>query len=309
MVIEGSLALEVTEINDIVPALARAGRRQSAARVNQRGRDRRRACPWSAQLKLRLPPGKVEEVRRVPRGARRHHEARTSARPTSASRCSIRSSRIANLKTTLARGLTELMAKTDLQVAQILQIEQEDGTRIRGADSSSSRATSAFLQDSRRARDARGGRSRAARGAVTVAKGKALSRRGARRDADAARSGPVASARGSAVASCSRRFLRSLSFEGRRVRRTRRRSRPRAAPIYSDFLGGGKRRHAETRTSACASVYGYLDTSRFVVQGEVGVEPVQGPGMSCSTRTSRANRPSSATTSDLGHRQPGSEPR
>src|SRR5262245_30180648 len=127
LVIEGSLSVKVGEIGDIVPAL-RALVEQAGGRVINEvitGAE----TSWEAQLKLRLPPGKVEEV--VGFLSRRGEITEKRITATDVSK-QLFDQEIAlkNLQTTLER-LRQLMAQGGLKVPEILQIEQEM-TRLRG---------------------------------------------------------------------------------------------------------------------------------------------------------------------------------
>ena len=267
MVVEGSIALEVDNIADIVPALraqVEAAGGHIASEVVSGA-----AQSWSAQLKLRLPPAKVQDV--VTFLASRGDITSKNISATDVSRQLFdQDLEIANLKTTLDR-LTQLMATGGLQVQQILQIEQEM-TRIRG-QIEQLEGDQRFLKD--RVGLATLDISIARReGAVTVAKAKfypgvraamlTLLDPGARK---ATRFG------GGVVV---HPFLRALSLEVDVFDKAPPSSSVSAiatigTATYSDFLGAGRRRTLNPYLGIRAG-YAYLDTSRFVVQGEVGVE-------------------------------------
>jgi len=273
LVIEGSIAIEVGEIADIVPAL-RAQVEGLGGRVIHEAISGGELS-WSAQLKLRLPPAKVEEV--VAFLAKRGDITSKNVTATDVSKQLFdQDLAIKNLRTTLDR-LTQLMATAGLQVPQILQIEQEM-TRIRGQIDQlegdqrylKDRVALATLDVSISRRD----------GAVQVHVATAKAYPGAR-FAMLTLFDPGTRPRtrigGGFVLHT---VLRSMSLEVDLFRKE-----PNAAgtdasnaviatlggAMYSDFLGGGTRELGNPYLGLRVG-YAYVDSSRFVVQGEAGVE-------------------------------------
>jgi hypothetical protein len=271
LVIEGSISLEVEEINDIVPAL-RAQVEAAGGRVineNVSGAE----TSWSAQLKLRLPPGKVEDVAAFL--AKRGVITSKNISSTDVSKQLFdQDLAIKNLRTTLDR-LTLLMATGGLQVQQILQIEQEM-TRIRG-QIDQLEGDQRFLKDrvalatldvyiSRRY------------GAVTIARAKAYP---GVRGVMLTLFDPGSRARtrfgaGFVVHS----VLRTMSMEVDVFQKQQNEAgdRSRASVLatlggagYSDFLGSGRRKNFNPYLGGRLG-YGYLDGHKLVLQGEAGVE-------------------------------------
>jgi hypothetical protein len=271
LVIEGTIALEVDEITDLVPAL-RAKVDADGGRVISEvvaGGER----SWSAALKLRLPPDKVEDV--VAFLASRGDITAKNISATDVSKQLFDEElAIKNLKTTLDR-LTALMDKSNLDVQQILQIEQEM-TRIRGQIEQlegdqrflKDRVALATLEVSIARRE----------GAVTIAKAKAYP--GARA-AMLTLFDPGTRARtrfGGGVVL--HPVLPEMSLEVDMFQKELDATGMALSPgviatfggtMYSDYLGGG-RRAALNPYLGLRMGYAYLDSSRFVIQGEVGVE-------------------------------------
>ena len=271
LVIEGSISLQVEEIRDIVPAL-RAQVEAAGGRVIEE-RVSGAETSWSAQLKLRLPPAKVEDIATFL--AKRGEITAKNLSATDVSKQLFdQDLAIKNLRTTLDR-LTQLMATPNLQVQQILQIEQEM-TRIRG-QIDQLEGDQRFLKDrvalatldvyiSRR------------EGAVTVAQAKVYP---GVRGTMLTLFDPGARARtrfgGGFVVHT---LFRSLSLEVDLFQKEQNEAGDRsdAAAIatlggaaYSDFLGGGRRATFNPYLGGRGG-YAYLDDHRFVLQGEAGVE-------------------------------------
>jgi len=271
LVVEGSISLEVEEIRDIVPAL-RAQVEAAGGRVIDE-RVSGAETSWTAQLKLRLPPAKVEDVATFL--AKRGEITSKNISATDVSKQLFdQDLAIKNLRTTLDR-LTQLMATPGLQVQQILQIEQEM-TRIRG-QIDQLEGDQRFLKDrvalatldvyiSRR------------EGAVTVAKAKAYP---GVRGVMLTLFDPGARARtrfgGGFVVHT---MLRTVSIEVDLFQKEQNEAgdRSRAAAIatlggaaYSDFLGAGRRATLNPYLGGRLG-YAFLDSHRFVLQGEAGVE-------------------------------------
>ncbi len=271
LVIEGSISLEVEEINDIVPAL-RAQVEAAGGRVineNVSGAE----TSWSAHLKLRLPPGKVEDIASFL--AKRGEITSKNLSSTDVSKQLFdQDLAIKNLRTTLDR-LTQLMATSGLQVQQILQIEQEM-TRIRG-QIDQLEGDQRFLKDRVALATLDVSISRR-HGAVTIAKAKAYP---GVRGVMLTLFDPGSRARtrfgaGFVVHS----LLRSMSMEVDVFQKELNEAgdKSRASVIatlggagYSDFLGSGRRKNFNPYLGGRLG-YGFLDGHRFVLQAEAGVE-------------------------------------
>ncbi len=271
MVIEGTVSLEVEEIKDVVPAL-RAQVEGAGGRIineNVSGAE----TSWSAQIRLRLPPEKVQTV--VEFLATRGEITAKNISATDVSKQLFdQDLAIKNLRTTLDR-LTALMGTSGLQVQQILQIETEM-TRIRGqieqleGDQRYLKDRVAFatlsISISRRA------------GAVTVAKAKVYP---GVRGAMLTLFDPGTRARTRFGAGfVMHTVLRTMSLEVDLFQKEQNEAGDKASTSvlataggagYSDFLGGGNRRTLNPYLGLRLG-YGYLDGHRFVVQGEAGVE-------------------------------------
>jgi len=273
LVIEGSISIAVGEINDIVPAL-RAQVEGLGGRVIHEAVSGAELS-WSAQLKLRVPPAKVEDI--VTFLAKRGDITSKNVTATDVSKQLFdQELAIKNLRTTLDR-LTQLMATGGLQVPQILQIEQEM-TRIRGQIDQlegdqrflKDRVAFATLEVTIVRRE----------GAVIVRVAKAKAYPGVRA-AMLTLFDPGARERtrfgGGFVLHT---VLRTMSLEvdlfQKEPNATGNKSQ--AAVIatlggatYSDFLGGGTRRTLNPYLGLRLG-YAYLDSSRFALQAEGGVE-------------------------------------
>jgi hypothetical protein len=271
LVIEGSISLEVEEINDIVPAL-RAQVEAAGGRVineNVTGAE----TSWSAHLKLRLPPGKVEDVASFL--AKRGEITSKNVSSTDVSKQLFdQELAIKNFRTTLDR-LTQLMATSGLQVQQILQIEQEM-TRIRG-QIDQLEGDQRFLKDrvSLATLDVSISRRE---GAVTIAKAKAYP---GVRGVMLTLLDPGARARtrfgaGFVVHSLLRQMSMEVDVFQKEANEAGDRSRASVIATlggagYSDFLGSGRRQSFNPYLGGRLG-YGYLDGHRFVIQAEAGVE-------------------------------------
>jgi hypothetical protein len=271
MVIEGSLSLEVEEIKDVVPAL-RAQVEGVGGRIineNVSGAE----TSWSANIKLRLPPDKVEQV--VTFLASRGEITSKNISATDVSKQLFdQELAIKNLRTTLDR-LTALMGTSGLQVQQILQIETEM-TRIRG-QIDQLEGDQRFLKD--RVAFATLSISISRReGAVTIAKAKVYPGvRGAMLTLfDPGMRKRTRFGAGFVLHT----VLRTMSLEVDLFQKEQNEARDRSSAGviatlggagYSDFLGGGKRRTMNPYLGMRLG-YAYIDTHRFVVQAEAGVE-------------------------------------
>ena len=127
LVIEGSLSVEVEEVGDVVPAI-RAHVEQIGGRVINESVTGAETS-WHAELKLRVPPDKVQDV--VAFLAKRGEITSKQINASDVSRQLFdQDLALKNLHTTLDR-LTSLMAQGGLKIEDVLRIEQEM-TRIRG---------------------------------------------------------------------------------------------------------------------------------------------------------------------------------
>ena len=271
LVIEGSVFLEVGEIKDIVPAL-RAQVEGAGGRIiaeNVSGGEE----SWSATLKLRLPPDKVEPVITF-LAARGDITSKVISATDVSKQLFDQELAIKNLRTTFDR-LAKLMETGGLQVAQILEIEREM-TRIRGQIDQlegdqrylKDRVALATLDIHITRRD----------GAVEVAQAKVYP--GARAAMltlfDPGNRERTRFGAGFVLHTLFR--YASLEVDIFQKERDEAGTDSSSALIatfggaaYSDFLGGGKREFLNPYIGGRLG-YGYLDSSRFVLQGEAGVE-------------------------------------
>ncbi|MDX2092477.1 MAG: DUF4349 domain-containing protein [Kofleriaceae bacterium] len=273
LVIEGSLSVEVSEINDIVPTLRATVEGIGGRVVNEAVSGAETS--WSAHLKLRLPPEKVELV--VAFLAGRGDITSKNVTATDVSKQLFdQALAIKNLRTTLDR-LTVLMGSPGLQVAQILEIEKEM-TRIRGQIDQlegdqrflKDRVAYATLDVSITRRD----------GAVVFDRPEAKFYPGVRATSltlfDPGNRRRTRFGAGLVMHS----FLRSFSLEVDVFQKEYNEAHTEQSTsviatlggaAYSDFLGGGKRRTLNPYIGMRVG-YAYLDTSRFALQAEAGVE-------------------------------------
>jgi len=271
MVIEGSISLEVEEIKDVVPSL-RAQIEGVGGRIineNVSGAE----TSWSAHIKVRLPPDKVQQV-----GDFLATRGEITSKNISATDVSKQlfdqDLAIKNLRSTLDR-LTALMGTSGLLVPQILEVEKEM-TRVRG-QIEQLEGDQRFLKDrvafatldisiSRR------------EGAVSVAKAKVYPGvRGAMLTLfDAGTRKRTRFGAGLVLHT----VLRNMSLEVDLFQKEQNAARDESSSSvvatlggagYSDFLGGGKRRTLNPYLGLRLG-YGYLDAHRFVLQAEAGVE-------------------------------------
>lgn len=271
LVIEGSVYVEVGEIKDIVPAL-RAQVEGAGGRViaeNVSGGEE----SWSATLKLRLPPDKVEPVITF-LAARGDITSKVISATDVSKQLFDQELAIKNLRTTFDR-LAKLMETGGLQVAQILEIEREM-TRIRGQIDQlegdqrylKDRVALATLDIYLTRRD----------GAVEVAQAKVYP--GARAAMltlfDPGNRERTRFGAGFVLHT----LFRNASLEVDIFQKERDEAGTDSSSsliatfggaAYSDFLGGGKRQFLNPYIGGRLG-YGYLDSSRFVLQGEAGVE-------------------------------------
>jgi hypothetical protein len=271
LVIEGSLTVEVDEIGDVVPALQAHVEQVGGRVINESVTGAERS--WSAQLKLRIPPDKVEDI--VGFLAKRGEIVSRNITATDVSKQLFdQELAMKNLRATLDR-LTQLMGQGGLAIEDVLRVEQEM-TRIRG-QIEELEGNQRFLHDRVALATLAISMSRRA-GAVNFAVAKAYP--GAR-VAALVLFDPGSRARtrfgGGLVIHT---FLRAMSFELDLFQKEGDAggSTSHAAAlvtlggaIYSDFLGYGQRRALNPYLGLRIG-YGYLDDHRFVAQGEAGVE-------------------------------------
>ena len=275
LVIEGTVSIEVDEPGDVVPAthaeVARLGGRVIEESVS--GAE----ASWSAQLKLRVPPDQVDPVL-----AFLAHRGRIVDKHITATDVSRQmfdqDIALKNLHVTLDR-LTQLMAQGGLKIDDVLRIEQEM-TRLRG-QIEQLEGDQRFLKD------------RVSLATISVS----ITRRAAP-EVHLAAAKVYPGVRASALVLLDpggrpqtrlgaglvlHTVLRSLSFDldvferepgpgggasSQAVLATL------GGAIYSDFLGGGKRRFGNPYLGLRLG-YGYLDGGRFVGQAEAGLELVK----------------------------------
>jgi hypothetical protein len=262
LVIEGSLTVHVDEIADVVPALRAIVEGGGGRIINEVVTGAERS--WHAQLKLRLPPGKVDEVVQFLGKRGEILDKRITASDVS-KQLFDQELALKNLRTTLER-LSALMGQGGLKVPEILrgQIETIEGDQRWLKD----RVAFATLDISisRRA------------GAVHIAQAKAYP--GAR-FASLILFDPQGRKRarmGGGVVIHS--VLRNHSIEMDMFQKEQNADGTDATnavlvttggAAYSDFLGGGTRRTLNPYLGGRVG-YGYLDAHKLVLQGEVGVE-------------------------------------
>ncbi len=271
LVIEGSMTLEVDEIKDLVPSLRALVTGLGGRIINESVTGAE--LSWTAELKLRIPPDKVEEVADFLAKHGQVTSKRISATDVS-KQLFDQELAIKNLKTTMER-LTQVMAMPNLQVPQILAIEQEM-TRLRG-QIEQLEGDERFLKDrvglatldvsiSRRA------------GVVNVAKAQLYP--GARATMltlfDPAGRKQTRFGGGFMIHT----VLRTVSMEVDVFEKERGGNNTDAhnaviatlgGATYSDFLGRGQRQMLNPYLGMRLG-YAYLDSSRFALQGEVGLE-------------------------------------
>ncbi|MCX5744162.1 MAG: DUF4349 domain-containing protein [Proteobacteria bacterium] len=271
LVIEGSLTVQVEDIGDLVPAL-------HALVTSMHGRVITEVVSgaetsWSAELKLRVPPDKVEEVVAFLAKRGEIQDKRINATDVSKQMFD-QELAIKNLRTTLDR-LTALMGGANLNVTQVLEIEKEM-TRVRG-QIDQLEGDQRFLKDRVGLATLDVSLSRRA-GAVTVAKAKAYP--GARFAVLSLFDPGTRERTRLGAGFVLHTVLRSMTLEVDLFRKEANAAgvdRKVAAVAtlggasYSDFLGKGERRTMNPYLGLRLG-YGYLDSSRFVVQGEAGVE-------------------------------------
>lgn len=273
LVIEGSLAVEVGEINDIVPALRATVDGFNGRVVNETVSGAEKS--WSAHLKLRVPPDKVEQIVAFLAGRGDITSKQVNATDVS-KQLFDQELAIKNLRTTLDR-LTVLMGSPGLQVAQILEIEKEM-TRIRG-QIDQLEGDQRFLKD------------RVAYATLDVSI--------SRRDGEVVFNRPEAKVYPGVRATSlvlfdpgnrqrtrfggglvMHSFLRSFSLEVDVFQKEYNEAHDEQSTAviatlggaaYSDFLGGGKRRVLNPYIGMRVG-YAYLDSSRFTLQAEAGLE-------------------------------------
>jgi hypothetical protein len=272
LVIEGTLVVEVGEVGDIVPELHKVVEAGGGRVITEQVSGGEES--WSATLKLRLPPAKVDEV--VGFLARRGDILEKRINATDVSRELFdQELALENLNATSDR-LQALLAQPGLGMNDILAIEKEL-TRIRG-EIEGIKGSQRFLKDrvalatldvSLRRRDG---------AIVTVARAKFYPGVRATMLTLLDPEGRQRTRFGGSLVLHS--FLRhqSLEIDLYEAAPAMDGSGARAAVLattggaaYSDFLGGGHRRTLNPYLGLRVG-YGYLDASKFVIQAEAGVE-------------------------------------
>jgi hypothetical protein len=271
LVIEGSISVEVDDITNIVVAVRTQVEAAGGRVVNENvsGDDQ----SWNAQLKLRLPPAKVEDI-----VAFLDKHGDITSKNVSATDVSKQlfdqELAIRNLRTTFDR-LEKLMAQGGLQVAQILEIEREM-TRIRGQIDQlegdnrflKDRVAYATLDVTLTGRD----------GAITIAKAKAYP--GVRGAALVLFDPGTRKRTRYGAGFVLHTVYRVMSLEVDLFQKEDNAAGDDSSnavlatmggAAYSDFLGGGRRRILNPYLGLRLG-YGYVDSHRFVLQGEAGVE-------------------------------------
>ncbi|KAB2897183.1 MAG: DUF4349 domain-containing protein [Kofleriaceae bacterium] len=272
LVVEGSLVVEVGEVGDIVPGLRTfveaAGGRVITEQVS--GGE----TSWSATLKLRLPPAQVEPVVAWLAGRGDILDKRINATDVSRELFD-QELALENLTATSDR-LQALLAQPGLGMNDVLAIEKEL-TRIRG-EIEAIKGAQRFLKDrvalatldvSLRRRDG---------AIVTVARAKFYP---GVRVTSLTLLDPEGRQRtrfGGSLVLHSILRNHSLEVDLYEAAPAMDGSGAKAAVIattggaaYSDFLGGGRRRTLNPYLGLRAG-YAYLDSSRFVIQAEAGLE-------------------------------------
>ena len=272
LVIEGTIEVSVTEIGDVVPAL-RAHVEQAGGRViNESVTGAEQS--WTAQMKLRLPPDKVEDV--VGFLAKRGDIVSKHISATDVSKQLFdQDIAIKNLRATLDR-LTELMKQGGLKIDDVLRVEQEM-TRIRG-QIETLEGDQRFLKDRVALATLDVSMSRRAGSVTTFAQAKAYPGIRATMLVLADPGNRVQTRFGGGLVVHS--ILRQMSIEVDLFEKEPNQDGTATHPAviatmggaaYSDFFGYGQRRFLNPYLGGRLG-YGYLDASRFVAQGELGVE-------------------------------------
>lgn len=272
LVVEGSMTVEVQEVGDIVPALRKVVEDGGGRVITEQvlGGE----TSWSATLKLRLPPERVEEV--VSWLASRGDIVEKSINATDVSRQLFdQELALENLQATSDR-LQALLGQPGLGMNDILAIEKEL-TRIRG-EIESIKGSQRFLKDrvalatldvSLRRRDGE---------VITVARAKFYPGVRATMMTLIDPEGRQRTRLGGSLVLHSVMRNHSLEIDLYEAAPSMSGGEATAAVIattggaaYSDFLGGGRRRLLNPYLGLRVG-YGYLDASKFVVQAEAGVE-------------------------------------
>lgn len=272
LVVEGFLTVEVGEVGDIVPGLRKlvedGGGRVITEEVS--GGE----TSWSASLKLRLPPAQVEPVVAWLAGRGDILDKRINATDVSRELFD-QELALENLQATSDR-LQALLAQPGLGMNDILAIEKEL-TRIRG-EIEGIKGAQRFLRDrvalatldvSLRRRDG---------AIVTVARAKFYPGVRATMLTLLDPEGRQRTRLGGSLVLHSVFRNHSLEVELYEAAPAMDGGEAKAAVIattggaaYSDFLGGGRRRMLNPYLGLRAG-YAYLDSSRFVIQAEAGLE-------------------------------------
>jgi len=271
LVIEGTLSVEVDEIGDVVPSLRTLVEHANGRVINEVVTGAEKS--WNAQLKIRLPPSKVDDV--VGFLAKRGTITDKRITATDVSK-QLFDQEIAlkNLRTTLDR-LHELMKQGGLKIQEILQVEQEM-TRLRG-QIEQIEGEQRFLKD-RVALATLDITMTRKEGAVTVAKAKVYP--GVRGAALVLFDPGTRERTRFGVGFVLHTLLRANTLEVDVFQKEHNADGTSSSnaviattggAVYSDFLGGGRRQVFNPYLGFRIG-YGYLDDHKFVIQGEAGVE-------------------------------------
>jgi hypothetical protein len=271
LVVEGAVRLEVSEVKDLIAAL-RAQVEQLGGRIIEEEVSGLGAG-WQGQVKLRVPPQHVETVVTWLAGHGDILDKRISASDVSKTLFD-QELAIKNAELTLDR-LEGILRQGGLTMQDVLAIEREM-TRLRG-EIESIKGQSQFLKDRVALATLEISMTRKS-GAVHLARAKAYP--GAR-----VSSLVLLAPGGRARARLGGGFVLHALFRSATVEvdlyeaeDDANGSKPSMAvvatyggAVYSDFLGGGERKFGNPYLGV-RSGYGYLDSHRFVVQAEAGVE-------------------------------------
>lgn len=271
LVIEGSLHVQVTEVNDLLSGLRAQVEAAGGRVINEQVSGGETS--WSANVKLRLPPAQVEPT--VAWLAGRGDITYKNINATDVSRQLFDAElALTNLQATSER-LQKLLDTGGLAMKDILAIEQEM-TRIRG-EIETIKGNQRFLQD--RVAHATLDVSLSRRdGVVTLARAKFYPGVRAATLVLLDPEGRQRTRMGAGIVLHSVMRAASMEIDVFESAPATAGADPKASVIatfggaaYSDFLGRGNRPYLNPYLGLRLG-YGYLDGSRFVIQAEAGVE-------------------------------------
>jgi hypothetical protein len=251
LVIEGSLVVEVGEVGDLVPELRKVVEAGGGRVITEQvyGGE----TSWSATLKLRLPPDRVDEV--VGFLSQRGDILNKSINATDVSRELFDQELALENLTATSDRLQALLAQPGLGMNDILAIEKEL-TRIRG-EIEAIKGSQRFLKD------------RVALATLDVSL--------RRRDGEVptvARAKMYPGVRATMLTLLDPQGRQQTRFGGALVLHTFLRHQTLELELYEEAtpMGGGGKRRTLNPYLGLRVGYGYLDASKFVVQAEAGVE-------------------------------------